>query len=81
MNPKCVVCNAKKRLVAHHIRPYYLYPELELDPENLVTLCESDHLIFGHLRNYVSYNLNVAADAAIWSERITHRPKWKERIE
>jgi 5-methylcytosine-specific restriction enzyme A len=52
LNPQCAVCGAKKRLTAHHIEPYYLSPELELEPSNLVSLCENGanhHLFIGHL--------------------------------
>lgn len=58
----CAVCGSGKDLEVHHIKPFHLFPELELDPGNLVTLCTSkklgfnDHLIVGHGGNYMFYN-------------------------
>lgn len=47
---------------------------MELDPENLITLCEGPafncHLFFGHLRNWSSHNPDVREDAAMWREKI-----------
>lgn len=40
LNPCCAVCGSTKNLQVHHKKPFHLFPELELDPNNLVTLCE-----------------------------------------
>ena len=50
-NPTCAACGSIKRIQVHHIQPYHLYPELELEPTNLITLCmdvEECHLLLGH---------------------------------
>lgn len=79
-NPKCAVCGGTKNLEAHHIRPFHLHPELELDENNLIALCESNangincHLAFGHLGSFKSVNANVVDDAAEWNKKITNRP-------
>ena len=79
-NPVCAVCGSKKMLEVHHIWPFHLHPDLELDPENLVTLCETKtggvncHLFFGHLGNYKSFNTAVLADSALWATKINGRP-------
>lgn len=58
-HPVCAACGSKERLNVHHLRPFHLFPELELDPDNLITLCMSRnecHLLIGHadaFRNYV----------------------------
>lgn len=68
----CTVCGGKEKLVAHHILPYHLYPDLELEPSNLMPLCQSGkygincHLWFGHLGNWRRYNESACADAALW---------------
>src|SRR5450759_3744501 len=83
MNPMCAVCDARKRIAAHHIKPYHLFPELELEPTNLITLCENGanhHIFVGHLQSWKSYNSDVIQDAAIWREKIRNRPKWKEIV-
>lgn len=76
-HPACEVCGGKKKLEVHHIRPFHVHPELELDPKNLITLCEtgkhgvSCHLWFGHLGNFTTrYNLDVYQDAADWDEKV-----------
>jgi 5-methylcytosine-specific restriction protein A len=79
-NPCCEVCGGTAKLEVHHIRPFHLHPALELDPDNLVTLCEANkdgvncHLLFGHLGNFKSFNVDVLTDAAHWSEKIKTRP-------
>ncbi|WP_233343621.1 HNH endonuclease [Burkholderia cepacia] len=80
LHPACAMCGGTEKLDVHHIRPFHLHPELELEPSNLITLCEAGHgganchLLFGHLGNFRSFNVDVAADAARWNDKITHRP-------
>ncbi len=66
-NPACAICNSTTRLNVHHKMPFHLKPELELDPNNLITLCMSTrecHLLIGHGDNFKAYNPNVEQDAA-----------------
>jgi len=70
----CAVCNTTKRLSAHHLLPFQLYPESELDMKNLITLCPAHHLFIGHLGRWASFNINAVEDAAIWKERFRSRP-------
>lgn len=59
-NPCCLACGRAKNLEVHHIRPFHLNPELELDPRNLVPLCaEPCHLVHGHLMSWVRHNPDV----------------------
>lgn len=78
-HPKCEVCQSESSLNVHHIFPVHLSPEGELAPNNLITLCEGGvvncHLLYGHLRNWKSFNLIVVEDAALWKEKINNRPK------
>lgn len=63
--PFCAVCGRNTKLEVHHKLPYYMAPDLELEPSNLVTLCEnkkngiSCHLLGGHSGDFRSVNLNV----------------------
>jgi len=75
-NSKCAVCNGKDKLEVHHISPFHISPELELDPSNLITLCESRkkgltcHLLIGHLGNYKNINKDVIEDSSIWNKKL-----------
>jgi hypothetical protein len=73
---ECVICGAQKRLEAHHIKPYFVFPELELVESNLVTLCAPDHFTFGHLGSWKSWNPALVEDVKIWKEKMLNRPKW-----
>lgn len=72
--PMCRACNGKEKLQVHHIKPFHLFPESELDPNNLVTLCEHPktecHLILGHRGNFKKYNAEALDD--IKKYRIEH---------
>ena len=75
-NPRCACCGGTKLLRVHHKVPFHVAPELELDPNNLITLCEAKkygincHFLLGHFGNWMRYNENVEADVAIWSKNI-----------
>lgn len=74
------MCGGKDKLEVHHIKPFHLHPELELDPSNLIVLCESGggglncHLAIGHLGSYKSFNVDVVNDSATWKKKIESRP-------
>jgi 5-methylcytosine-specific restriction protein A len=57
---KCAICGSVENLTGHHKKPFFQYPELELDPANIEILCENPsrncHFIFGHLMNWRTYN-------------------------
>lgn len=69
-NPTCAACGGKDKIEVHHKQPFHLKPELELDPTNLISLCESNsygivcHLTIGHLGNYKNVNPDVVEDAS-----------------
>lgn len=76
--PFCQVCGGKTKLNVHHIRPFHLHPELELDDNNLITLCTGSsntlncHVRFGHWDNFKDkYNPQIRTEA----------PKWKARFD
>lgn len=77
-HPLCEICGKDKGLNVHHIKPFHIRPELELDPTNLITLCESGgmncHITFGHLGNFHSFNENVVEDVRVWRTKVQGRP-------
>ena len=64
----CALCGSVADLNVHHIKPFHLHSELELEPSNLITLCESKswgfncHLVAGHGGNFRYENVNVLSD-------------------
>ncbi len=51
-HPACAACGRRDHVQVHHIHPYWLFPEMELDPQNLITLDEAPgvehHYRLGH---------------------------------
>jgi len=80
-NPRCNCCGLKTKVEVHHIIPFSIAPDLELNPENLMTLCENKkwgincHLLVGHLGNYRRINAAVAVDAISWRMKLGYYPK------
>jgi hypothetical protein len=64
-HPCCEICGSNKNLQVHHIKPFHLYPELELEESNLISLCMSlkeCHLKIAHGGSFKSYNPNLLED-------------------
>ncbi len=82
-NPRCYICGLKTKLEVHHIIAFNIAPDLELDPRNLITLCENKkwgitcHLLVGHLGNYRKINPSVQIDAMTWRLKLGKYPKIK----
>lgn len=78
--PHCVACSERQRkpgtTQVHHVYPFHICvalgrADLELDPRNLMTLCErrggrgeDHHLLIGHLDDFESFNPGVRMEAA-----------------
>lgn len=83
-NPLCAICGLKNKVEVHHVIPFNVAPDLELNPENLITLCENKkwgitcHLLVGHLGNYKDFNSSVQADATYWKIRLRKHPDFKK---
>jgi 5-methylcytosine-specific restriction protein A len=74
-NPHCEVCRTAAGCEVHHIEPFHLKPELELDRTNLMTLCRDHHFLFGHLMNWSAFNPDVVKDSEAWQTKIRTRPR------
>jgi len=68
-NPFCAGCGLKFRLEVHHIIPFHIRPDLELDENNLIQLCRDCHWHIGHLRDWSCHNPHVVDDAAVYRRR------------
>lgn len=73
-NSECEVCGTKKKIEIHHYRDFSTYPELELDLNNLRSLCRYCHLLFGHKMNYRDINLELDSDIKFWDNRLNKKP-------
>lgn len=68
-HPTCAACGRRKQLNVHHVTPFHVEPSKELDPHNLITLCEEGiggancHLLFGHCGDWKDFNRAVRRDA------------------
>ena len=73
--PACECCGRAEKLEVHHIVPFHIEPNLELERENVMVLCEGDtwncHLWVGHLGDFRRrYNPEARHDAAVWWQKI-----------
>jgi 5-methylcytosine-specific restriction endonuclease McrA len=65
----CAACGCTEHLEVHHIEPFHENPSLELDSNNLITLCDKPgkdncHLEIGHLGSFKKKNPNVREEAS-----------------
>ena len=87
--PACAACGYKgDGIQVHHIKPFHLHPHLELEPDNLITLCQVDgrehHLLLGHLDEWSSYNEHVRADVKhFYRKKAAHiraDARWQKKV-
>lgn len=74
--PVCQACGGTTNLEVHHKQPFHLFPTLELDDTNLITLCELTghdcHFVFGHFHDWKNWNPAVEADVTQYNaQRLT----------
>jgi 5-methylcytosine-specific restriction protein A len=76
IHPTCSACGGTDQLQVHHIIPFHLKPELELEMSNLIMLCMGEldcHLRLGHGGSFSCYNPNIVVDAAEFLKNIEAR--------
>jgi 5-methylcytosine-specific restriction enzyme A len=83
-HPRCACCGGSSKLNVHHVEPFHVRPERELDPANLLTLCEGGnglncHFWIGHCGNWAAWNILARADAADFGTMLQKRAgiPWK----
>lgn len=73
--PYCAACGKSSKIEVHHIEPVHINADRELDPTNLITLCDSPcHIVFGHLMDYKSWNITVVKDCMEYYSKFYNRP-------
>jgi len=80
-HPDCAACGTRECLNVHHVVPFHDEPKLELDPNNLITLCREHHFRIGHdpdgmagpeKPNWKLSNPNVREEAAELRKKLVH---------
>lgn len=62
----CQCCGAVEKLEVHHVLPVHVAPDKELEPGNLITLCETEercHLRRGHAGSWRRFNPAIRLEA------------------
>ena len=72
-HPVCVACGTKNKLEVHHVIPVHVDKGRELDPTNMITLCQDDHLVFGHFHDWQAWNPAAAVDTKNYMLLLTMR--------
>lgn len=74
----CELCLKKGSILSplelHHVKKFSDFPELEKDPDNVVTGCRTCHLKFYHLGSFLSANKYIKEDIKTWQLKIKNRP-------
>lgn len=75
IDPVCNVCGGTEDLNVHHIIPFHIDKSKELDPNNLITLCNGRgcHFTFGHLFDWQKFNPSVVQDAKLFKKKVEER--------
>jgi 5-methylcytosine-specific restriction endonuclease McrA len=77
--PECQACGRTKEMEVHHIRPFHDNPALELDPQNLITLCADPcHIVHGHLMSWLRSNKSVVEDCAAYRKKLAEASRPSE---
>lgn len=78
-HPRCEACGDDKNLEVHHLKPYHLFPDLELERSNLMTLCchgiggMNCHLVYGHCGNWSAYSTDPVTACYQFREMLKRR--------
>lgn len=78
-HPFCAASGVETHLQVHHIKPFHLHPELELEPKNLIVLTANPsgnfHFWLGHLGDWHSFNAHVVDQAAEFLKQVKRRTR------
>lgn len=66
----CQWCGGVIRIEVHHIYPFHLFPEKELEESNLITLCCGCHFERGHNRDWREYNRDIRHECECHGEAV-----------
>lgn len=60
---ECSICGTRRRVELHHIVPRHIAPDRIFDESNVIALCRSCHLRWGHLGDWDMWNPYIVDDA------------------
>jgi len=70
---ECAATGWTYKLQIHHVLPFHLFPQLEMDESNWIVLTENPlfeaHFEIGHNKNWREYNIHVRIDAMMELKR------------
>jgi len=77
-HPRCECCGGSRLLNVHHVKPFHAFPNLELEPSNLITLCEGAnglncHFWAGHCGNWAAWNERVRSFVRLFGGILSRR--------
>lgn len=80
-HPFCSFCGqieSKVKLVGHHIQPYHLHPDLELEESNILVVGETcttgnHHLLLCHYGNWSKWNPDARHLAELFLKNIQEK--------
>lgn len=75
LHPNCEACGGTQEVVGHHVEPFHLRPDKELDARNLIALCNKHgcHFTHGHCFDWQAHNPHVREDARVQLMRVNAR--------
>lgn len=65
-----------KDMEVHHITPFHVAPELELEEDNLIVLCKKCHLVQGHYGNFKLWNPDIKLHSANYADNKARFKEW-----
>ena len=71
-HPRCFVCGAPTTVI-HHLRPFGVDHDGELNRMNLIWYCDRCHLFVGHLCCFRAWNTNCRNDSVEMKWKIVNR--------
>lgn len=76
LQPCCQFCGDHRKLQVHHALPWSLFPDYRYEHANLITLCQSRHLDFGHGHNWKNFNPNIFKMASLVQASTYREVNW-----
>lgn len=67
---RCAISGLETDLEVHHVKPFHLFPDLELEWDNLCLLTRPIHYLVGHCCKWSYYNARFPQHLDQWRENV-----------